>query len=115
LWAAAGTAGVPNGRGQNRDNTKQTTLFGLPAVPAPERSEKRTRKNGGAIPSEDSRVAEPETVESQDVEMAELQDVAATQTSQGGTATAVDSQQESQATEVITTQVKARVSRLRGT
>lgn len=45
-------------------------------------------------------------MESQDVEMAELQDAAATQTSQGATATAVDSQQESQATEMITTQVK---------
>ncbi len=98
-----GTAGAPNGRGQK---TKQTTLFGLPAVPAPERPEKRTRKKGGAAPSEDASAAEPETMESQDVEMVELQDVAATQTSQGGTATAVDSQQESQATEVITTQVK---------
>jgi hypothetical protein len=111
VLVAAGTAGAPNGRGQKRDNTKQTTLFGLPAVPvpAPERPEKRSRKKGGAaVPSEDSRVAEPETMESsQDVEMAELQDVAATQTSQGATATAVDSQQESQATtEVITTQVK---------
>jgi hypothetical protein len=38
--------------------------------------------------------------------MVELQDVAATQTSQGATATVVDSQQESQATEVIATQVK---------
>jgi hypothetical protein len=45
---------------------------------------------------------------SQDVEMTELQDVTATQTSQEATATAVDSQQqESQAaTELITTQVK---------
>jgi hypothetical protein len=107
VLAAAGTAGAPNGRGQKRDNTKQTTLFGMPAVlPAPERPEKRSRKKGGAVPSEDSRVAESETMESQDVEMAELQDVAATQTSQEATATAVDSQQESQATEVITTQVK---------
>lgn len=39
--------------------------------------------------------------------MAEPQDVVATQTSQGATATAVDSQHESQATDVmITTQVK---------
>ena len=109
LATAGGTAGAPNGRGQKRDNTKQTTLFGLPAVPvpAPERPEKRSRKKGGAtVPSEDSRVAEPETTESQDVEMAELQDVAATETSQGATATAVDSQQDSQATEVITTQVE---------
>jgi hypothetical protein len=104
---AAGTAGAPNGRGQKRDNnTKQTTLFGLPAVPTPERPEKRSRKKGGAVPSEDSRVAEPETMESQDVEMAELQDVAPTQTSQRVTATAMDSKQESQATEVNTTQVK---------
>lgn len=100
-------AGAPNGRGQKRDNTKQTTLFGLPTVPAPDRPEKRSRKKGGAVPSEeDPRVAEPETMESQDVEMAELQDAGATQTSQGETATVVDSQQESQATEVITTQVK---------
>ena len=110
MLAAAGTAGAPNGRGQKRDNTKQTTLFGLPAVPvpAPERPEKRSRKKGGAaVPSEDSHVTEPKTMESsQDVEMAEPQDVAATQTSQEATATAVDSQQESQATEVITTQVK---------
>lgn len=100
-------AGASNGRGQKRDNTKQTTLFGLPAVPAPDRPEKRSRKKGGAVASgEDSQVAEPEAMESQDVEMVELQDVAATQTSQGATATVVDSQQESQATEVITTQVK---------
>jgi hypothetical protein len=117
VLVVAGAAGAPNGRGQKRENnTKQTTLFGLPTVPAPERPEKRSRKKGGAIPgpSEDSRVAEPGTMESQDVEMAELQNVAATQTSQGATATAVDSRQESQATEVITTQVK-RVSHLRGT
>lgn len=106
MLAAAGTAGAPNGRGQKRDNTKQTTLFGLPSVPAPERPEKRSRKKGAAASSEDSRAAEPEIVGSQDVEMAELQDVVATQTSQAATATAVDSQQESQATEVITTQVK---------
>jgi hypothetical protein len=112
VLVAAGTAGASNGRGQKRDNTKQTTLFGLPAVPVPatERPEKRSRKKGGAaVPSEDSRVAEPETMESsQDVEMTELQDVTATQTSQEATATAVDSQQqESQAaTELTTTQVK---------
>jgi hypothetical protein len=104
----ASAAGAPNGRGQKRDNTKQTTLFGLPAVPPVDRPEKRSRKKGGAVPSEeDSRVAEPETMESQDVEMAELQDAAATQStqmSQGATATAVE--QESQATEVITTQVE---------
>ena len=105
MLAAAGTAGAPNGRGQKRDNTKQTTLFGLPAVPTPERPEKRSRKKGEGVLSEDSRVAEPETTESQDAEMAELQDVTATQTSQVGTATVVDSQQESQATELITTQV----------
>jgi hypothetical protein len=105
--AAAGTAGTSNGRGQKRDNTKQITLFGLPAVPAPERPEKRSRKKGEAVPSEeDSRVAEPATMESKDVEMAELQDVAATQTSQGATVTAVDSQQDSQVTEVITTHVR---------
>ncbi|KAI0283622.1 hypothetical protein BGY98DRAFT_1093722 [Russula aff. rugulosa BPL654] len=98
-------AGASNGRGQKRDNTKQTTLFGLPAVPAPDRPEKRSRKKGGAVASgEDSQVDEPETMGSQDVEMVELQDVAATQTSQGATATVVDSQQESQATEVIATQ-----------
>ena len=110
MIAAAGTS---NGRGQKRDNTKQTTLFGLPAVPAPDRPEKRSRKKGGAVASgEDSQVAEPETMGSQDVEMEELQDAAATQMSQGATATVVDSQQESQATEVITTQVK-RVSSTR--
>jgi len=104
-----GTAGAVNGRGQKRDNTKQTTLFGLPAVPAVERPEKRSRKKGGAVPSEDSRLTEPETGESQDVEMVEPQDAAATPTSQAATATAVDSQQESQATEVITTQVESTV------
>lgn len=98
-------AGVTNGRGQKRDNTKQTTLFGLPAVPSAERPEKRSRKKGGAVLSEDCRVTEPETRESQDVEMAESQDVD-TSTSQGATATVVDSQQESQVTEVITTQVE---------
>ena len=98
-------AGVTNGRGQKRDNTKQTTLFGLPAVPSAERPEKRSRKKGGAVLSEDCRVTEPETRESQDVEMAESQDVD-TSTSQGATATVVDSQQESQVTELITTQVE---------
>jgi hypothetical protein len=102
-----GTAGAANGRGQKRDNTKQTTLFGLPAVPAVERPEKRSRKKGGAVPSEDSRVTEPEPGESQDVEMVKPQDATATPTSQAATATAVDSQQESQATEVITTQVES--------
>lgn len=96
--------GATNGRKQKRDNTKQTTLFGLPTVPAVERPEKRSRKKGAAVvPSEDCRVTAPETGESQDVEM-EPQDVD-TSTSQA-TATAVDSQQESQATEVITTQVE---------
>jgi hypothetical protein len=98
-------AGATNGRGQKRDNTKQTTLFGLPAVPAAERPEKRSRKKGGAAPSEDSRVTGPETGESQDVEMVGSHDVD-TPTSQGATATAVDSQQESQVTEPVTTQVE---------
>jgi hypothetical protein len=99
-------AGVTNGGGQK---TKQTTLFGLPAVPAAERPEKRSRKKGGAVPSENSQVTGPENSESQDVEMvgtAETQYVD-TPTSQEATATAVDSQQESQVTELITTQVKA--------
>ena len=99
------TSGATNGRGQKRDNTKQTTLFGLPAVSAAERPEKRSRKKGAAVPSEDSCVTGPETNESQDVEMAAPQDVN-TPTSQEATATVVDSQQESQATEVITTQVE---------
>lgn len=86
-----GIAGTAYGRGQKRDNTKQTTLFGLPAVSASEKPEKRSRKKGGA--------------DSQDVEMAETQGVNAA-TSQVETVTAVDSQPESQATEVITTQVK---------
>ena len=103
---AARIAGATNGRGQKRDNTKQTTLFGLPAIPVAERPEKRSRKKGGAVPSEESHVTGPETRESQDVEMAESQDVI-TPTSQGETATAVDSQQESQVTEVITTQVES--------
>ena len=98
--SAASTA---NGRGQKRDNTKQTTLFGLPAVSAPEKPEKRARKKGGAVPCESDRGASPGSRESQDVEMAESQS-AVVPTSQ--TATVVDSQQESQATEVITTQVK---------
>ena len=105
LVRTCGMAGVTNGRGQKRDNTKQTTLFGLPAVPSAERPEKRSRKKGGAVLSEDCRVTEPETRESQDVEMAESQDVD-TSTSQGATATVVDSRQESQVTELITTQVE---------
>ena len=103
LVAGAATA---NGRGQKRDNTKQTTLFGLPAVPAPEKPEKRSRKKGGGegvVPSEGCVVAGPETGESQDVEMTESQN-AEIPASQAATVTAVDSQQESQATEVITTQ-----------
>ncbi|KAI0302532.1 hypothetical protein BC826DRAFT_419747 [Russula brevipes] len=95
--------GAANGRGQKRDNTKQTTLFGLPAVPAQEKQDKRSRKKGGAVSSEDRNVVVSETGESQDVEMAESHDVD-TPTSQAATMTAVDSQQESQATEVITTQ-----------
>jgi hypothetical protein len=97
--------GAANGRGQKRDNTKQTTLFGLPAVPAQEKQEKRSRKKGGVVSSEDRNVVVSETGESQDVEMAESHDVVAP-TSQAATVTAVDSQQESQATEVITTQVE---------
>jgi chromosome transmission fidelity protein 4 len=103
LMAGAATA---NGRGQKRDNTKQTTLFGLPAVPAPEKPEKRSRKKGGGegvVPSEGCVVAGPETGELQDVEMTESQN-AEIPASQAATVTAVDSQQESQATEVITTQ-----------
>jgi chromosome transmission fidelity protein 4 len=93
-----------NGRGQKKDSTKQTTLFGLPAVPAPEKPEKRSRKKGGTAPAEGSGVPEPETAdESQDVEMAENQD-AGVPTSQAATVTAVDSQRESQVTEVIATQ-----------
>lgn len=93
-----------NGRGQKKDITKQTTLFGLPAVPAPEKPEKRSRKKDGAAPAEGSGVAGPETAdESQDVEMTENQD-ADVPASQAATVTAVDSQRESQATEVIVTQ-----------
>lgn len=94
-----------NGRGQKKDGTKQTTLFGLPTVPAPEKPEKRSRKKGGgAAPAEGSGVAEPETAdESQDVEMAENQ-AADVPASQAATVTAVDSQRESQTTEVIATQ-----------
>jgi len=100
-WKGTATS---NGRGQKKDKTKQTTLFGLPTVPAPEKSEKRPRKKGGAVQSEDCGVARPETRESQDVEMAESQD-ADVPVSQAATETAVDSQQESQAaTEVIAPQ-----------
>jgi len=95
--------GAASGLGQKKDNTKQTTLFGLPAAPAPEKTEKRSRKKNAAVPSEDSRVVQPETRESQDVEMSEAQD-GDVSISQAATVTAVDSQQESQATEVITTQ-----------
>jgi hypothetical protein len=103
---ACRAAGVVNGRGQKKDNTKQTTLFGLPAVSAPEKPEKRAarKKNGAVVPCEGSRLASPESRESQDVEMAEECQGAGVPTSQ--TVTAVDSQQESQATEMITTQVK---------
>ena|SRR5579863_1221089 len=97
-------AGAANGQGQKKDNTKQTTLFGLPAVPAPEKPERRPRKKGAAVPSEGSGVAGPGiTEESQDTEMAESQD-ASVPASQAATVTAVDSQQESQATEVIAPQ-----------
>ncbi|KAI0252269.1 hypothetical protein BJV78DRAFT_1352497 [Lactifluus subvellereus] len=46
-----------NGRGQKRDNTKQTALFGLPAAsaPAPEKPEKRARKMGGVVPCKGGR------------------------------------------------------------
>jgi len=101
--------GAANGLGPKKDNTKQTTLFGLPAVPAPEKPEKGSRKKNSAVPSEDPRVVQPETRESQDVEMSESQD-GDVSTSQAATVTAVDSQQqESQATEVITTQVKGTI------
>jgi thymidine kinase len=73
-------------------------LFGLPAVPAPEKTSKRARNKGGAVPSEDIRAPEPDTSESQDVEMAESQ---ITEDLASGT-TEVDSQQESQATEIVT-------------
>jgi hypothetical protein len=97
-------AGAANGREQK---TKQTTLFGLPAVPAAERPEKRSRKKGGAVTSEDSHTTGNETSETQDVEMAGTQEVD-TPTSQGATATAVNSQQESQVTELVTTQATVR-------
>ena len=96
--ACVATASAANGRGPKRDNTKQSTLFGLPAVPAPEKTSKRARNKGGAIPSEDVCATEPNTSESQDVEMAESQ---ITEDLASGT-TEVDSQQESQATEVVT-------------
>jgi len=95
--------GAASGLGQKKDNTKQTTLFGLPAVPAPEKPEKRPRKKNAAVSSEDSRVVQPETRASQDIEMSESQD-GDVPISQTATVTAVDSQQESQATEVIATQ-----------
>ena len=75
----------------------------MPAVPAAEKPEKRSRKKGGAIQSEDCGAARPETRESQDVEMAESQD-ADVPVSQAATETVVDSRQESQATEVIAAQ-----------
>jgi len=96
------TGNAANGRGPKKDNTKQTTLFGLPAVPAPEKTAKRARNKGGAGPSEDVRPTEPDTSESQDVEMAESHN---TEDLAPKTAT-VDSQ-ESQATEVVT-QVEVR-------
>ncbi|KAI9461236.1 hypothetical protein BJY52DRAFT_217010 [Lactarius psammicola] len=95
-WKA--TAGAANGRGLKRDNTKQSTLFGLPAVPAPEKTAKRARNKGGAVPSEEVRASEPDTSESQDVEMAESQNTE----DLVSRAAAVDSQHESQATEVVT-------------
>jgi hypothetical protein len=78
------TGAANGGRGQKRDNTKQTTLFGLPAVPAQEKQEKRSRKKGGAVSSEDCNVVVSETGESQDVEMAGSHDVDAP-TSQAAT------------------------------
>jgi chromosome transmission fidelity protein 4 len=92
------TASAANGRGPKKDNTKQSTLFGLPAVPPPEKTAKRARNKGGAIPSKEICATEPDASESQDVEMAEshnTEDLASQ-------AVAVDSQQESQATEVVT-------------
>ena len=91
------TASATNGRGPKRDNTKQSTLFGLPAVPAPEKPAKRTRNKGGAGPQEEVCATEPDTSETQDVEMAESHN-----TGDLPRAAAVDSQQESQATEVAT-------------
>ena len=92
------TAIAANGRAPKRDNTKQSTLFGLPAVSAPDKTAKRGRNKGGAAPSEDVRAPEPDTSESQDVEMVESQN---TEDLASGS-TAVDSQHESQATEVVT-------------
>ena len=92
------TASAANGRGPKKDNTKQSTLFGLPAVSAPDKTAKRARNKGGVAPSEDVRSTEPDTSESQDVEMVESQD---TEDLASGP-TVVDSQQESQATEVAT-------------
>lgn len=97
------TASAANGRGPKKDNTKQSTLFGLPVVPAPEKTAKRARNKGGAVPSEDVRATEPDTSESQDIEMVESQ---ITEDLASGS-TAVDSQRESQATEVMT-QVEVR-------
>ena len=92
------TASAANGRGPKKDNTKQSTLFGLPAVSVPDKTAKRARNKGGVAPSEDVRSTEPDTSESQDVEMVESQD---TEDLASGP-TVVDSQQESQATEVAT-------------
>lgn len=95
-WKA--TASAANGRGSKKDNTKQSTLFGLPAVPAPEKTAKRARNKGGAVPSEDVRSTEPDTSESQDIDMVESQNTG----DLASGSTVVDSQQESQATEVVT-------------
>lgn len=92
------TASAANGRGSKKDNTKQSTLFGLPAVSVPEKTAKRARNKGGAVPSEDVRATEPDTSESQDVEMVESQ---STEDLTSGSTT-LDSQQDSQATEVVT-------------
>lgn len=94
------TASTANGRRPKKDNTKQSTLFGLPAVPAPEKTAKRARNKGGEVPSEDVRATEPATSESQDVEMVESQNTE--DLASESRAAAVDSQQESQATEVVT-------------
>ena len=97
------TASAANGRGPKRDNTRQSTLFGLPVVPPPEKTAKRARNKGGAVPSKEACATEPDTSESQDVEMAEshnTEDLASQ-------AVAVDSQRESQATGVVT-QVEVR-------
>ncbi|KAH9956929.1 WD40 repeat-like protein [Russula dissimulans] len=42
--------GAASGLGQKKDNTKQTTLFGLPAAPAPEKAEKRSRRRDVRAP-----------------------------------------------------------------